>query len=56
VKIYASGTLVVVHYVGSAVIAVNTGQGSVTVNLSKLASGLPEKVTVEGFGNQIWNL
>ena len=56
VKIYASGTLVVVHYVGSAVIAVNTGQGSVTVNLSKLASGLPEKVTVGAYANQIWNL
>ena len=53
-KIYALDALVVVSY-GKSVVAVNTGAGSVTVNLSKVASSLPEKEEIAGYGFKIWN-
>jgi glycosidase len=53
-KIYALDALVVVAY-GKGVVAVNTGSAAVTANLSKVASGLPEKVELAGYGYKIWN-
>jgi glycosidase len=53
-KIYALDALVVVAYPKS-VVAVNTGAGSVSVNLSKVLAGLPEKEEIAGYGFKIWN-
>ena len=53
-KIYALDALVVVAYPKS-VVAVNAGAGSVSVNLSKVLAGLPEKEEIAGYGFKIWN-
>ena len=51
---YASGTLVLVHYATGSTVAVNTGKASVTFGPPKGVEGLPAKITLDGYGYQIW--
>ncbi|MDY6464661.1 MAG: hypothetical protein SPK80_08675, partial [Bacteroidales bacterium] len=53
-KIYALDAVVVVRYESGFTVAVNTGKTGQAVNLSKLASNLPEKQSLGAFEFKIW--